>query len=220
MPPTRKGNPTKGNDAPTPALPRDEGPPPPEDLGESPLVMNPPAMMDGPGPSWSGPNGLGSGLDRPGSPSGIPSTPSKPPKITRKALREYAGKVIDKAGELACHLLTARDSIEREMGLWRPDEEDRRDIADPLAGLASRRVPDGPAGNPDVVDGFALALALFAYVGKQLARRAELRTQAPQAPAIPDMTEDAGDVAAFGPDAAPTVQVDPVDVDQFATAGR
>jgi hypothetical protein len=135
-----------------------------------------------------------------GSPFGTLSTetpnakPAKP-KLTRAALRGYARKAVELAGGVVAQMMTKPDTYERQIGLWVPDESDVQAVADPVAGLVSRRIPDKVAGalNPDVEDGFALAIALVQYVGKQLAKKAALRASlADQGPA--DMT--AGDVEA------------------------
>lgn len=161
---------------------------PPEDLPAE-MTTDPEPLPPSSNPS---PSDLAGAVSE--SPSGTPSTPgdskpADPPKLTRRALRGYASKAIVSAGRFAQSLLTARESAERAEGVWLPDEEDVRDMADPVAGLVSRKLPaklGGAAANPDVEDGIALALALFAYVGKQLERRAEIRAR--YVDAAPDMT--------------------------------
>lgn len=46
--------------------------------------------------------------------------------------------------------------------------EDEQRLVPPLAGLASRRVPETMAGSPDLTDAIAGAMALALYVGRQL----------------------------------------------------
>jgi hypothetical protein len=150
-------------------------------------VMEAPSSL--PGPIVAGPAA--------GSPSNTPST-DKPAKVTRAGIRGYARKVIVAAGKFAQARLTAPDSPERFEGLWLPDDDDVKDIADPVAGLLVRRIPTragGVVANPDVEDGLVLLLAVVAYVGKQLERKDRIRqlyTQ--QTP--PDMTADPDAVAA------------------------
>jgi len=175
---------------------------PPEDLADP---MPAATMTDSSSPlppsSSSSPNGAGDAGSV--SPFGTPSIadPSekadpglpKQKRFTKAALRGYATKAVKYAGALVAGALTHPDSIERAAGLWQLDDDDVRDISDPVAGLVARRMPSkaGGALNPDVEDGFMLALALAAYVGKQLQRKAELRAlyvdQGPQ-----DMTEPEG----------------------------
>lgn len=67
------------------------------------------------------------------------------------------------------------DQEQREAGLWAPDGEDVHDVSAPAANIVYRRLPDDAKGG-DVIDLFALGLALVGYVGKNLALRQELRT--------------------------------------------
>jgi hypothetical protein len=53
-----------------------------------------------------------------------------------------------------------------EMFELTPEDEQR--LVPPLAGLASRRVPETMAGSPDLSDAIAGAMALALYVGRQL----------------------------------------------------
>jgi hypothetical protein len=77
----------------------------------------------------------------------------------------------------ACLVVAAvvSDQEQREAGLWVPDDEDVKDVSTPVANIVYRRLPDEAKGG-DVIDLFALGLALVGYVGKNLAYRAELRT--------------------------------------------
>lgn len=132
-------------------------------------------------------------------PSGTPSTdnPNKPAKLNRASLRGYARKAIVAAGKFAQARLTLPDSPERMEGMWVPDDDDVNDIANPVAGLVARRLPQRAGGviaNPDVEDGITLFLAVVAYVGKQLERRDRVRQY--YAAMTPDMTADAEAVPA------------------------
>lgn len=184
-----------------PATPRSPLFIPPEELPEPMPEATFRTTEDSPTPplslsnDQSGPAGAGSG-----SPFGTPSTadpsakPAKP-KLTRAALRGYARKAVQAVGGFVGQRLTQPDSIGRQYGLWVPDGEDVEAVADPVAGIVARRIPDKAARalNPDVEDGFALLLAIAQYVGKQLQKKAALQKMyADQGPA--DMT--AGDVEA------------------------
>lgn len=196
------------NRKPTPAP--HPAPEPAAESPTSPLFLQPPEDQAEPMPaatmtedssplppsSSSSPNADAGAVSA--SPFGTPSTadPSAKPapkKLTRAALRGYATKAVAFAGGLVAAALTKPDTIERAAGLWVPDEDDVRDISDPVAGLVSRRMPSKVAGamNPDVEDAFVLALALAAYIGKQIQRAAELRAAYADLP-TPDMTEPEG----------------------------
>jgi hypothetical protein len=128
-----------------------------------------------------------------GSPSDTPSTdnPNKPAKLTRASVRGYAKKLLVAAGKYAQGRLTAPNSPERMEGLWLPDDDDVKDVADPVAGLVMRRIPSRAGGivaNPDVEDGLVLLLAVVAYVGKQLEKKDRIRQLYTQV--TPDMTAD------------------------------
>lgn len=103
-----------------------------------------------------------------------------PPRSTgsraRARLRELRGvcaTAVLTAGGIAATILTREGTPEREVGMWVPDEDDVDAISDPLASLASRRLPEG-AENPDVTDLVRLGAGLLGYFIKQRAKRAEL----------------------------------------------
>lgn len=121
-----------------------------------------------PGAAWSE-----SPDTSPSSESGDAS--ASPPRSTRARLRELrkmAAAAVTTAGGMAHQLLTREGSAERQIGLWVPDEDDVTAISEPLAGLASRRMPEG-AENPDLADAIALVLGLVTYAVKQRARAAQ-----------------------------------------------
>lgn len=140
-----------------------------------------------------------------GTPSGVSgsdrrSTPKKPGGLRKSELKKLTSTAVRTVGGVLNVVLTAANSAEREYGLWIPDTEDVAEMADPLAGIASRRMPEG-TDNPDAVDIGRLISAVGGYIGKQLRRRAELRSLA--APqdfyAGPDDGGDQGDPDRFGP---------------------
>lgn len=105
-----------------------------------------------------------------------------PPRSTadRKTLRQRARELapvlaaaVATVGGFAHQLLTDDGTPEREAGLYLPDDEDQAAISEPLAGLASRRLPEG-VDNPDVTDLAQLAMGVVGYVVKQRAKVAEL----------------------------------------------
>jgi hypothetical protein len=98
-------------------------------------------------------------------------------KVTRRLKRSLvprARTVVTAVGGVLHQVLTVDGSLEREHELYLPDEDDVEAIAEPLAGLASRRLPEG-AGDPDVEDLISLAFGVAGYVVKQLALRSQIR---------------------------------------------
>lgn len=153
--------------APTASIPRPSSSPSPE---SSPSPSPHPLDADA-GPSWS--------TDAPSDPSpsagdsgGIRSIGSEL-KLSKAGLRTGIGSGFRQV----CKLLSAvvASEHERQLGVWTPDVEDVDDVAKPATNLVYRRLPDDAKGG-DVIDLFALGLAVVGYVGKALARRAELRT--------------------------------------------
>jgi hypothetical protein len=138
---------------------------------DSPPPSQPPADV-GAGPSWS--------TDAPSSPSpsaesgpgGILST-GKELKLSKAGLRTAIGTTFRQT----CKLLSAfiADQQERQLGVWTPDAEDIEDVSKPAANIVYRRLPDDAKGG-DIIDLFALGLALVGYLGKSLQMRAELRS--------------------------------------------
>lgn len=176
----------------------------------SPLFMDPEPMPEAtistPAdpqdlPPWSS-SDPSSPVAAPDSPFGTPSTadpnaktnPTPPKRITRASVRKYAGIAVAMVLGYVAETLTKPDTIERQNNLWQPDDEDVKDMADPVAGLVARRIPQsaGKVMNPDVEDGFVLAFAFAKYVGKQWQRRQAIKAVLAAQPA--DMT--AGDVEA------------------------
>lgn len=107
----------------------------------------------------------GESSDTPSSGSGV--------KLSKSGLRAALGMGFRKACLVVASVIS--DQEQREAGLWVPDDEDVKDVSTPAANIVYRRLPDEAKGG-DVIDLFALGLALVGYVGKNLAYRAELRT--------------------------------------------
>lgn len=105
-----------------------------------------------------------------------PSTDARTLRARAKQLLPTVAAVVATAGGLAHTLLTREGTVEREAGLYLPDDEDLDAISTPLASLASRRMPEG-ADNPDMTDLAQLALGVVGYVVKQRAKLAQLRGQ-------------------------------------------
>lgn len=106
-----------------------------------------------------------------------PATPSAPRSTGRarlRALKATVATAVQTVGGVAHTLLTREGTPEREVQLWIPDEEDVESISDPLASLASRRMPEG-AENPDVTDLVRLALGVVRYVFKQRDKAAQVQ---------------------------------------------
>ncbi|NUP79733.1 MAG: hypothetical protein HOV96_19530 [Nonomuraea sp.] len=171
--------------------------PEPAELGITEEHTTPPVEVN---PPWSN-SDPSSPAAAPDSPFGTPSTadPSAkkadpPRRITRASVRKYAGIAVAMVLGYVADTLTKPDSIERHAGMWQPDDEDLTDMADPVAGLVARRIPQsaGKVINPDVEDGLVLALALTKYLGKQWQRRQAIKAALAAQPV--DLT--AGDVEA------------------------
>lgn len=137
----------------------------------SPLFMpsqSPDMSTEDPG-SWASP-----GADEPASEpdpasSSGPRSTGKGAAARLRELRKTAAAAVATAGGIAHQLLTREGSPEREVELWVPDDDDVEAISDPLAGLASRRMPAG-AENPDITDLIRLAMGLAGYALKQRAK--------------------------------------------------
>jgi hypothetical protein len=110
---------------------------------------------------------------------------------------------VNTAGGIAHSLLTRADTLEREAGLWLPDQDDVDTIADPLASLAARRAPEG-SDNPDYTDLVRVVVGVAGYVVKQLRRRAELREDG-----APQLYFDSPDETAAGAGSGPESTLQP-----------
>lgn len=182
MPPRSRSNEAASDPTPSPF-----NPPEPVEIGvpEEPEPMSPlfsHSPSPNPDPSYSSPSPDPSPSE-PGDDFGSDPRSTDGPRLPgfastwRKRKRDLiapAKAAVATAGGVAHQLLTVDGTAERHAGLFLPDEEDLDAIAEPLAGLASRRVPDG-AENPDVTDVIGLLLGVVGYVVKQLSKRAALR---------------------------------------------
>jgi hypothetical protein len=92
----------------------------------------------------------------------------------REEVLPHAETAVRGVGEVLHTRLTAPGSAEREVGLFLPDEEDVTNIAAPVAGLVSRRLPEGVA-SPDVADLIALAAGVAGWAVKQIRLRRRVR---------------------------------------------
>ena len=131
-----------------------------------------PSQTSGPdAPPWStdAPDDPSSGLAEP---SDTLSTGSSV-KLSKLGLRTALGTGFKQV----CRVLAAFVAIEeeRQLGVWEPDAEDVADVSRPAANIVYRRLPDD-AKSGDVIDLFALGLAVVAYFGKNLQQRAAVRT--------------------------------------------
>lgn len=95
-------------------------------------------------------------------------------KVSRAGLRTAIGGGLRRVCKLVAVL--AADEEERAIGLWRADDEDVQDIAEPAASLIYRRLPDAARGS-DAMDLFQLGLGLLGYLGKNIKLRGEIRTR-------------------------------------------
>lgn len=191
MPPRSPSREAASDPTPTPS-PEPMTAPEPEPL--SPLFSHSESPSPSPDPSYDSPSpspSLDSGDDF-GSARRSTDDLNKIPGLAstwRKRKRELlapARAAVATAGGVAHTLLTADGTIERAEGLFLPDQDDVNAIAEPLAGLASRRVPEG-VENPDVGDVIALVMGVVGYVVKQLGKRAALRNTFPgQVDDVPD----------------------------------
>lgn len=120
-------------------------------------------------------------LSDPGDDSGSAtrSILGKSPRKLRRDFLPHVKTAVSAIGQVLHQVLTAEDSLERDALLYVPDEDDVQAISEPIAGLASRRLPEG-AGDPDAADLIALAIGLGGYVVKQLTLRAQIKAHKKQ----------------------------------------
>lgn len=125
-------------------------------------------------------------------PAASGDTPSagEPVRITRAAIAKGLSGVLDTVTRQLARI--AADPVERQYGLWVPEDGEIRGIAEPASRIAFRRLPEGATGNSDVLDIVDLALALGGYVWRNVSMRQQLRAarqlgaeQAEPAPAAP-----------------------------------
>jgi len=133
-----------------------------------------------PSPSpTDGPDGPSSSTERPADPLSGPASPSDTPstgkglKLSKAGLRAGIGTLFRQTTRLFAAVVAIE--AEREYGVWEPDPDDIDDVAHPTTNLIYRRLPDDAKGG-DLIDLLALALAIGAYMQKNLQRRAVVRT--------------------------------------------
>lgn len=131
---------------------------------------SPSPSEDSPGWSTEGPADPYS--SDPGEPSGIPSTGKADLKVSKAGLRSAVGTGFRSLCRAAAAFVATEQ--EREYGVWTPDDEDVADVARPATNIIYRRLPDEAKGG-DIIDLFALGLALVGYLGKNLQLRAQVR---------------------------------------------
>ncbi len=125
------------------------------------------------GPAGAGP---AAGADQP-----VSSEPPREPRSTRSGSSQGSSlvdltelrkgieaTVIGLSGQL--HELAARDAYDDWAQIWLADEQDGLGIAAPTSKIINRRTGDITGGNPDVVDGIAIGIAVAFYLVKQLGR--------------------------------------------------
>lgn len=164
----------------------------PSPTAGSPLFVQPstPPEMSPPSPtpesvSLDGTNGPLPGeahwsTDAPLDPSGpVPGEPSDTPssgkgvKLSKAGLRAGLGVGFRQVCKVVAAFIADQD--QREAGVWTPDEDDVHDVSAPAANIVYRRLPDDAKGG-DVIDLFALGLAVVGYVVKNLQHASEIRT--------------------------------------------
>lgn len=88
------------------------------------------------------------------------------------------------------HENLTRDDLERDAELYIADEADAKNLSQPLAGIAERRMGAAArAASPDLADAVAAAIALAVYITKQLKKWSAIRRIRRGVPAQPDPVE-------------------------------
>ena len=116
-----------------------------------------PGSLSGPGPNESS--------DTPSSGKGV--------KLSKAGLRAGLGVGFRQICKMVAVFIA--DQEQRQAGVWTPDEDDVHDVSAPAANIVYRRLPDDAKGG-DLIDLFALGLAVVGYVVKNVQYAAELRT--------------------------------------------
>lgn len=185
--PRSQGKTADPSDAPTSKLPRPQrvttGSPlfvPPSTPPETSLPsQTPESVQDAtPGPlqdeaSWSTDAAASQPSPEANESSNTPSSGGNGVKLSKAGLRAGVGMGFRQVCKLVAAFLA--DQEQREAGVWTPDHDDVQDVAEPAANLVYRRLPDD-AKSGDMIDLFALGMALVGYVGKNLQQAREIRT--------------------------------------------
>lgn len=107
---------------------------------------------------------------------GSPAHAHEPAPSLKAELARVARTFVGTATGIAHQVFTAEGSPERDGGLYLADDDDLEGISEPLASLASRRMP-ADVGNPDLGDLLQLVGALIGYFVKNRVQREQLRAQ-------------------------------------------
>lgn len=194
---------------PTPAEQPEE--PTTSSKGRNPKLVAPPMTWGAaPGettasPTSLSPGGLTAGGDSAG--AGSPGPSDEPPASKPKGSGgsrtsspvdspEHVEKAIRSAvigGTEAAHEFLVHDPVAKDVELLVADDEDADGIAQPGARLLARRLTSG-INNPDLADGIELAIAVGAYIAKQLRKlQAVRRARRAEAASLEDLAEQAGE---------------------------
>lgn len=143
------------------------------DLQAGPLLQEAPEQLEeaaagsGSEPGWPSDD---SAPDDSAPTSSEASTPAERKPFSSAALRRVCRRGVIIAGGMA-HQALARTQGQRAVALYEADQEDAKNIGDPLAGIAGRRGGiGGKAANPDVEDAVSALLGVANYVTKQVVR--------------------------------------------------
>jgi hypothetical protein len=146
-------------------------PPPSPSSSTSSPADSPSLQSDaGEAPPWSGgyADSEATSESLPGN-SGTPSTGSP---VSRAGLRSVLRGAVRTVTNAVASI--AADASEQQYGLWRADRDDVDGMSEPAARILYRKLPE-EARDSDALDLFGLGLALAAYIGKNLKRKAALR---------------------------------------------
>lgn len=165
-PPKAKSTPSQsGPAAPPPLFSHPSHPP------DRPIPLESPYDGEVPFESASLPPGLD---EMPPDPSAKSGSSPEFSAADRRALKETLRRALDTFGRMLNRLATI-DELEAGSGLYLLDEDDAEGIADPAAAIIGRRGGLGAAASPDINDAIRAAIALAAYVARQLSLRRDIR---------------------------------------------
>jgi len=148
--------------------------------GDDQATTPPAGPESGPG-DVDEPPGSGTGPGEPGSSrpdSEDPSTRSgraRGASPFRKGELKKAIEATVVGTSILAHDNLARDELDQLNEVYVVTDAEAEGLAEPLAGIASRRMRAGDAGNPDVIDVIRALVTVAAYVTRQLRLRAEIR---------------------------------------------
>jgi hypothetical protein len=146
----------------------------PEGPSPSPAVeITPPATSEDLGgsasePGWPSDEPTDRSESDPTSSRGSSGNPLA--KLGKATAQKSAAKAVLIAGGMA-HRIAARTEAQQAAGLYLADEEDARNIGDPIGSLVARRGGvAGKAVSPDVADLIEALMGLANYISKQLSK--------------------------------------------------